>query len=405
MDPKSKLLALAGPEGHLAALRGAGRGFLLVALLGIGQTIWPTDSFAQKTTADNQPAVVAAQSSPLQTAYNLYLAKQYSQSAVAFEAIIEKATPEPRLYYYAALANRENHKLGRTKQLFEYISKNFPNSPEAACAQAALGVTTAKSVTEAVATAPTETAAPAKKHVKGALAFSTDEIAKEGANAIDQSRYPNCWFEASMSALAQLPRGQRMLANMIHYGDGDKYIVRFPGDGKEYVVSEEDAKDAGITNRAVWASLLECAQIKKFPDNQGASGAYSDQSRLEVGMGCITGCKAEEILVRGASVGELSSFIGGAVRSQSPITAGTTDPRYFANFPTLVVGPHAYTVIGLDPVHNMVILRNPHGAKSRRFSLPGDPQHLKFEQLEDGVFKMSLEIFPNYFVSMARSFI
>jgi len=53
----------------------------------------------------------------------------------------------------------------------------------------------------------------------------------------------------------------------------------------------------------------------------------------------------------------------------------------------------------------MVILRNPHGKNSQRFSLADDPQHLKFEQMEDGVFKMNLEIFPNYFYEVARSFI
>jgi len=38
--------------------------------------------------------------------------------------------------------------------------------------------------------------------------FTAEDIAHDGAHGIDQSRYPNCWFECSMSALAQLPRGQ-----------------------------------------------------------------------------------------------------------------------------------------------------------------------------------------------------
>jgi len=42
---------------------------------------------------------------------------------------------------------------------------------------------------------------------------------------------------------------------------------------------------------------------------------------------------------------------------------------------------------------------------AQRFSYPADPQHLQFEQLDDGVFKMSLPIFKISFGSLARSFI
>jgi len=350
-------------------------------------------------------------------AYNLYNQKQYGPSADAYETIIRTASPEPRLYYYAALANKAAGRAARARQLFDYIAKNFGGTQEGLMSQSALGIApsagavAAPGLPAATATAvPGPTAAasagPSLPRVKGGLAFTPEEIAKEGANAIDQSRYPNCWFEASMSALAQLPRGQRLLANMIHYGQGDKYVVRFPGDGKEYVVSEADCEEAGITNRALWASLLECAQIKKFPNNQGAGGAYDDQSRLEVGMGCITGSKAEILMMNAnTSASELSSFIGGAVRSGNPIVAGTYGDSALRDLPDLVIGGHAYTIIGIDQSRNMVTVRNPHGAGSQRFNLADDPNHLKFEQKGDGVFKMNLELIPRYFHSMARSFI
>ncbi|MBS1995639.1 MAG: hypothetical protein JSS86_04980 [Cyanobacteria bacterium SZAS LIN-2] len=363
--------------------------------------------------------IAQADNSPVMKAYNLYNQKQYAASADAYESIIRTATPEPRLYYYAALANRGAGRAARARQLFEYIGKNFSSTPEGALSQTALGLSPAAQATATgaasaqapnaaapEASASTASSRPARNRVKGAIAFSTEEIAKEGANAIDQSRYPNCWFEASMSALAQLPRGQRLLANMIHYGDGDKYVVRFPGDGKEYIVSEADCEAAGITNRALWASLLECAQIRKFPNNQGAGGAYDDQSRLEVGMGCITGNKAEIMMLNDqTSPSELSSFIGGAVRSGNPIIAGTKGDSQIRDLPELVFGAHAYTIIGIDQSRNMVTVRNPHGAGSRQFHYDEGPSHLKFEQKGDGIFKMSLDLFPKYFHSMARSFI
>ena len=369
-----------------------------------------------KTHPANSGPAAAAPESPVQVAFTLYQLKQYAASADAFEGAIRTATPEPRLYYYAAIANQAAGRAARAKVLFEYIAKNWSTSAEAKNAIAALSASGANespaAATTTVATAKAAAAAPATaaaekgaKHVKGACAFSPEEIAKQGAHAIDQSRYPNCWFESSMSALAMLPRGQRLLSNMIHYGDGDKYVVRFPGDGVEYIVSKEDADQAGITNKALWASLLECAQIQKFPNNQGAEGAYSDKSRLDVGMGCITGAKAEEVMLANTSPSELTSFIGGAIRSQNPIIACTQSERTIGNLPELVFGSHAYTIISIDSAKNMVTMRNPHGAGSRRFFLPGDPQHLKFEQLDDGVFRINMDLLPSYFYSVARSFI
>jgi hypothetical protein len=53
----------------------------------------------------------------------------------------------------------------------------------------------------------------------------------------------------------------------------------------------------------------------------------------------------------------------------------------------------------------MILIRNPHGANSQRFASTTDPGHLEFEQLDDGVFKMSIPLFQKYFHSIARSFI
>jgi hypothetical protein len=244
---------------------------------------------------------------------------------------------------------------------------------------------------------------PKKGMVPGTYPFSAQDIAKDGAAGIDQTRYPNCWFESSMAALAQLPRGQRLLSQMIRVKDAESYVVRFPGDAVEYVVSNADLN--GITDKAAWASIIEAAQIQKFPDNEGAQGKYGDQSRLEIGLGCITGCKAEVMLPSTAGVQELSSFIGGAIKSQNPLVCGTFNDAHIAALPEVVIPLHAYTIIGLDQSRNMITLRNPHGHKSQRFSLASDPQHLEFEQLPDGVFKLSIPMFQKYFYSVARSFI
>lgn len=195
------------------------------------------------------------------------------------------------------------------------------------------------------------------------------------------------------------------MANMIRYGDKGSYVVRFPGDGKEYVVSQEFLEETGIHDKALWASIIECAQVQKFPHNAGAEGAESNQSRLEVGLQCITGCKAEVLMPSTCSAQELSTFIGGAVSSKNPIVAGTFGAGTLAVHPDLVIPQHAYTVIGFDASKNMITIRNPHGANSRRFASTTDPNHQEFEQMSDGVFKMNIPLFQKYFHSIARSFI
>lgn len=408
--------------------------------------------------------VMAQSDAGTQNAINLYNQHSYASAADAFEVELKKATPNARLYYYAAMANKECNRSARAKQLFDYLIKNFPTTGEGRYAQQAIKTlpgATASAVgadlglpqsvlnalpkemlsmlntqagKQAVRVAMQQQAGNVaivrqaekqgilnKKNTeeaaKAALAgvvpkkraerpFTPEDIAKDGAGGIDQMRYPNCWFEASMSALAQLPRGQKLMSSMIRYGAKDgTYVVRFPNDGVEYMIGPDDLAESGIHDKALWASLIECAEIRKFPNNEGSSGADGDQSRLEVGLNCITGAKSEILMPGSVSVQELSSFIGGAVKSQNPIVGGTWTIRTLISLPEIIVPQHAYTIVGFDPNTNMVTIRNPHGKNSERFDLETDPKHESFEQLDDGVFKMSLPLIQKYFHSLARSFI
>lgn len=361
-------------------------------------------------------------------AWRLYTSKKFEASAVTFERALASAPPSPRLYYYAALANREAKRTARARQLFEYVAKNFPSAPEAALSAVALGGTSAAAAVSALpggnAASPAAVAGSgssvrsgesgrrgsnsavarelfARPHKKGDFPFSAEDIARDGAHGVDQTNAPNCWFESTVSALAQLPRGQRLLARMITYGDGESFIVRFPGDGVEYKISTTDMRNSGVSCKALWASLIDYAQRQKFPDNAGAAGAYSDQHRLQTALSCITGSRAELIKPGQASTQEVSSFIYGAVSSQNPVTAGTAGRDTSIAAP--IIEGHAYTVIGFEPARGMVTVRNPHGRSSQRFSLPDDPQHLKFEQLDDGVFKMHVDLFRVSFGSLCRA--
>ena len=232
--------------------------------------------------------------------------------------------------------------------------------------------------------------------------FSPEQIAREGLNGIDQTNAENCWFESAMSALAQLPKGQKAISQMITYGQGDSYLVRFPGDGVEYKITKDDLSASGVKNTALWASLLDYAERQKFPNNVGASGPDEDKHRLQVGLGAITGCNAEMIFPRSANKQAVASFIYGAVSSHNPVTCGSAGRD--RSIPAPVIEGHAYTVIGFESSKNIITLRNPHGKKARRFSVSDDPAHLRFEQLDDGVCKMNLDLFCDAFGSVCRSF-
>jgi hypothetical protein len=405
----------------------------------------------------------AVSATEAQNAFTLYSQHQYASAAAAFESIIRRQ-PSARYCYYAAMAQRGNGKELRARQLFQYVVTNYPKSQEAEYAKQSLSVISAPAVAGTGASNSNDLPESVKKlipadmqklletsmgkeAVKQVMAqqadqidtirkaeragvmkqdklaaaaesaglmtaraefkehpFTAADVAKKGAHAIDQTRYPNCWFESSMAALAELPRGQKLIADMIRMKSKDTYVVRFPGDGVEYTVTSTDLMKSTVQDSATWASLLECAQTRKFPNNQGADGPEGDQNRLEMGMRCITGQKAEIMyLPKNSSVQEVSAFIGGAVKSQNPIVCGTYP--VFPGLPELVVERHAYTITGFDPATNLITLRNPWGHNPEYMDLENDPQHLQFQQLGDGVFKMSIPLFQKYFNCVARSFI
>ncbi len=402
-------------------------------------------------------------------AWALYNNKNYVASADAFETLIKSAAPNGKLFYYATLANFYANRKGRARQLSQYLVANFPGTiestycrklfPDLASSSGSSGskadsssgtitqlppeilsklpqeyqdglrkgemvakkgpgnsfVVTSKDAHDEPTTASKIAALTGMKTtsssqrssasgVRGARPFTAADVARDGAAGIDQSQNPNCWFEASMAALAELPRGQRLMADMIRYGDKGSYIVRFPGDGNEYTITEEDLRNT-VHNKAQWASIIEAAQLKKFPDNAGSNGKYDDESRLAVGLGCITGCKAEVVVPGSCDTAALSRFIGSAISSKNPIVCGTYPDSYTTSLPDLVIGQHAYSIIGFDASSQLITIRNPHGATSRRFALSSDPSHRKFQQMDDGVFKMHLTLFQQYFHSVCRSFI
>lgn len=377
----------------------------------------------------------------MRSAWALYTQQKYAASADAFEVLIRNSTPDPRLYYYAAMANRGSNRVPRAKQLCQYLITNFPATLEAnsartmfvdsAPAVAAAGASNSglnlggKSLDELMQTeegrqmlkealskqkssaaatppaipqkTPDKNSSPAKvthsPSVQSQNVFSAATIAELGPDGVTQfDSYPDCWFEASMVALARLPRGQALLAQMIRCpGSDGTCIVRFPNDGVDYTITPKKLEAARVHDKALWASLIHCAQLMKFRSHSGA---------IEDGLSCLTGKKADKLFSSNTTEQALISFVGDAVKAQEPIVCLSSDE---GAEPELAESDHAYAIIDFDPGTKMITLKNPHGDNSRRFRLTTDPDHKKFEQLNNGMFKMHVSLFPRYFSQIARS--
>lgn len=376
------------------------------------------------------PAVGPVNETALRNAWALCTQRKYVASADAFEALIRTSTPNARLYYYAAAANRSCNRLARAKQLSDYVIANFPQSAEAVQAkqlfpQAAAttiadsgvpaGLTEAlknKSLEELMQTeegrkalkdalkkpAGSATASygipSTKASSKSNSAITQEDIASESVGGITEFGHSDGSFESALGALSMLPRGQKLIAEMIRPGDApNTYKVRFPGDTTEYRMTPQNMESCGIRDKALWSTLIRCAQSMKAQRDSNGS--------LEEGLSWLTGKKAEKVHAGTTTQQALTVFIRDAVKAQNPIVCFAGDPGTFAE---LVEPGQAYIITEFDPGTGMVTIKNPRGANSRRFRLkPDHPDHRKFEQLNDGVCKMDISLFPRYFSEVARS--
>ncbi len=378
-------------------------------------------------------AAETADKTAVRNAWALYTQQKYAASADAFESLIKTSTPNARLYYYAAMANKSCNRTERAKQLNQYVATNFPGSPEAAYAQKALKETPAatdggmdnlpaslkgktidelmqteegrkalkealnqqktKSATASSGASSTASGSDKKKPVKeSGRAIPAETIAQDGPAGVTQfTGHPNGWFEASLAALSMLPRGQELISAMIHTSSAQNtYIVRFPTDGVDYLITPQKMEAIRVHDKALWATLIHCAALMKL--NRGSGS-------IDEGLTLLTGKKAEKLYPANTTEQALIRFIGDAVKAQIPIVGETADD--FGTFPELVEDNHVYTITGFDSATNMITIRDPHGDNSRRFRLKTDPEHQKFEQLNEGVLKMHVSIFPHYFAQLA----
>lgn len=250
--------------------------------------------------------------------------------------------------------------------------------------------------------------------------LSADEIAqiqedldalKDGTfnwEGMTQGQIGDCYFLASMAAMAQTPEGQRRLASMIqpHYdehGNVDGYLVRLPDDpahpndspGREVFVhskyihgatQDPDGYKNGEEPYVGVYSILEAAWGQNHP------GGSNDSGNNPVGISSgwpsnsfkvMTGESATTLESDGSAgsydLSERNTIVF-ASQQHRPMVASTvnTDATYTHGMasvdatvdgqPTQIYlhGVHSYTIVSADT--NGVTLCNPHGSNPT----PGD---------------------------------
>lgn len=186
--------------------------------------------------------------------------------------------------------------------------------------------------------------------------WNARQIADMGADGVDQGPHSDCWFLASLADLARLPRGRQRLADMLSYGPSGSWVVRFPDNGSQYSVTREDINALRLRDRALWARVIECACLKRFPNNQGANDPESGRGHPGTGLHCLTGSNTESAHPQEMTDEELCSFIYSPVRAENPVLCATNK-----NVPRPLVGGHVYSIIDIDMTRRVVTLRNPWG--------------------------------------------
>jgi hypothetical protein len=218
------------------------------------------------------------------------------------------------------------------------------------------------------------------------LSQSLQDINSSGVN---QGKYGDCVFEASLASLASSPDGKQQISKMISVNPDGSYKVTFPGDPSNPVtVTEEDLNKYETKDSALWAKIIETAFVKSHPKE--AEGDYDklskDQTPAQWALHFLTGNNASKATASDKDMGnKLDQALN---KDHDSVVAFCADD----NSKVLVSG-HEWTVTAYDPATQTVTVRNPWGNNDLK---PGETKN-DVTALEDGQMKMSLSTFGKYY--------
>lgn len=177
------------------------------------------------------------------------------------------------------------------------------------------------------------------------------------AGGIQQATLGDCWFQSTVASLASLNDGPQKISEMITSDSEGNYTVSFPGDKEHPVKLTKDEVDGNprISDSAKWDKVLEAAVlkhdfVKAAATEDGGKGAYAtDAFRL------LTGRDAQ-VQHMDVSEAELAAKLETLSKQGKPIVA-----EIMRNPVSPLESSHDYSVVGFNPLSNMITLRNPFG--------------------------------------------
>lgn len=218
------------------------------------------------------------------------------------------------------------------------------------------------------------------------LSQSLQDINSSGVN---QGKYGDCVFEASLASLASTSAGKQQIAKMISVNPDGSYKVTFPGDPSNPVtVTKEDLEKYETKDSALWAKVIETAYVKSNPkEAEGNFDAISkDQTPAQWAMHLLTGNDASKATASDKDMGnKLDQALNKDHHSVVAFCADDNDK--------VLVSGHEWTVTAYDPATQTVTVRNPWGSSNLK---PGETKN-GVTALEDGQMKMSLSTFGKYY--------
>jgi hypothetical protein len=208
-------------------------------------------------------------------------------------------------------------------------------------------------------------------------------------SGVDQSTVGDCFFEAALASLANSPKGQEKIKDMIKTNSDGSYTVTFPGDKSNPVTVTQKDLAANTSNSQVadsgnWAKIVETGFLKYDHAEQYGHGlnalqsegipnlgniAYSDKAlHLLTGQDTstdaigFTNIDNREITLGNTSQANIKNAIENSLKSGEPITATTTagfEKFLGANSSGPLESSHVFSVTGYDAKTGMVTVRNP----------------------------------------------
>jgi len=227
--------------------------------------------------------------------------------------------------------------------------------------------------------------------------FTSQDIINSGlsgAGGVDQGKYSDCVFEASVAAVATTASGRAAICDAISLNANGSYTVNFPGAPESPItVTQSDFVTLGLTDSATWADVLEAAIIKSdpgfanganLPPNATGAADGSPPTPAQYALYLLTGYPASKGVASSPGIGVQ---IAERLADGRPVVAFCAN-----NDEGALVSSHEWTVVSCKTQADQITLRNPWGS----YGTAGTTK--------DGVMyngnaevTMSLELFGKYF--------